>query len=44
MIAQLIEAQVAEFGRWGLAGALALILLLGTSITFVLVHRTMVKR
>jgi putative spermidine/putrescine transport system permease protein len=44
MIAQLIEAQVAEFGRWGLAGALALILLLGTSVTFVLVHRTMVKR
>jgi putative spermidine/putrescine transport system permease protein len=44
MIAQLIEAQVAEFGRWGLAGALALILLLGTSVTFILVHRTMVKR
>lgn len=44
MISQLIEAQVAEFGRWGLAGALALILLLGTSVTFVLVHRTMVNR
>jgi putative spermidine/putrescine transport system permease protein len=44
MIAQLIEAQVAEFGRWGLAGALALILLLGTSVTVILVHRTMVKR
>ena len=41
MIAQLIEAQVAEFGRWGLAGALALVLLLGTSVTFALVHRTM---
>ncbi len=41
MIAQLIEAQVAEFGRWGLAGALAVILLLGTSVTFGLVHRTM---
>jgi putative spermidine/putrescine transport system permease protein len=41
MIAQLIEAQVAEFGRWGLAGALALILLLGTSVTFVLVQRTL---
>lgn len=39
MIAQLIEAQVAEFGRWGLAGALAVILLLGTSVTFVLVQR-----
>jgi putative spermidine/putrescine transport system permease protein len=41
MIAQLIEAQVAEFGRWGLAGALALILLLGTSVTFALVQRTL---
>jgi putative spermidine/putrescine transport system permease protein len=41
MIAQLIEAQVAEFGRWGLAGALALILLLGTSVTFMLVQRTL---
>jgi len=41
MIAQLIEAQVAEFGRWGLAGALAVILLLGTSVTFVLVQRTL---
>jgi putative spermidine/putrescine transport system permease protein len=41
MIAQLIEAQVAEFGRWGLAGALSLILLLGTSVTFVLVQRTL---
>jgi len=41
MIAQLIETQVAEFGRWGLAGALALILLLGTSVTFALVQRTL---
>jgi putative spermidine/putrescine transport system permease protein len=41
MIAQLIEVQVAEFGRWGLAGALALILLLGTSVTFLLVQRTL---
>ena len=41
MIAQLIESQVAEFGRWGLAGALALILLLGTSVTFGLVQRTL---
>jgi putative spermidine/putrescine transport system permease protein len=39
MIAQLIEIQVAEFGRWGLAGALALVLLLGTSVTFALVQR-----
>lgn len=39
MIAQLIEMQVSEFGRWGLAGALAVILLIGTSVTFVLVQR-----
>jgi hypothetical protein len=38
MIAQLIEAQVAEFGR-GFRRALAVILLLGTSVTFVLVQR-----
>lgn len=41
MIAQLIEAQVAEFGSWGIGGALAVILLLGTSMTFVLVQRTL---
>ena len=32
MIAQLIEMQVADFGNWGLAGALAVILLLGTGV------------
>jgi putative spermidine/putrescine transport system permease protein len=41
MVAQLIEMQVAEFGRWGIAGALAVILLLGTSVTFALVQRTL---
>lgn len=41
MIAQLIEAQVGEFGRWGLAGALAVILLVGSGATFVVVHRTL---
>lgn len=40
MIAQLIETQVGEFGRWGLAGALAVILLLATSAIFVVLHRT----
>ncbi|HEV2550250.1 MAG TPA: ABC transporter permease [Stellaceae bacterium] len=39
MIAQLIEMQVSELGRWGLAGALAVILLLGTSVAFALVQR-----
>lgn len=39
MIAQLIEMQVADFGNWGLAGALALILFVGTASTFVFVQR-----
>ena len=30
MIAQLIEMQVADFGNWGLAGALAVVLLAAT--------------
>jgi putative spermidine/putrescine transport system permease protein len=42
MIAQLIEMQVAEFGRWGLAGALAIVLLLGTTISFALVSRSLI--
>lgn len=36
MIAQLIEMQVADFGNWGLAGALAVVLLAGTALTFAL--------
>jgi putative spermidine/putrescine transport system permease protein len=42
MIAQLIEMQIADFGNWGLAGALAVILLLGTTTTFLLVSRSLV--
>jgi putative spermidine/putrescine transport system permease protein len=41
MIAQLIEMQIADFGNWGLAGALALVLLLGTTMTFLLVSRSL---
>jgi putative spermidine/putrescine transport system permease protein len=41
MIAQLIEMQIADFGNWGLAGALAVILLLGTTMTFLLVSRSL---
>lgn len=44
MIAQLIEQQIANFGNWGLAGALAVVLLVGTGISFVLVHRTVGMR
>ena len=42
MIAQLIEMQIADFGNWGLAGALAVVLLLGTTMTFLLVSRSLI--
>ena len=38
MIAQILAMEVADFGRWGLAGAVALVLLLGTSVIFMLVQ------
>ena len=40
MIAQLIEQQVADFGNWGLAGALAAILLAGATLTLAFAQRT----
>ena len=40
MIAQLIEMQVADFGNWGLAGALAVVLFAGTVVTFALLRRS----
>jgi putative spermidine/putrescine transport system permease protein len=40
MIAQLIEQQVADFGEWGVAGALSVILMLGVGVTFALLFRT----
>ena len=42
MIAQLIEMQVADFGNWGLAGALAVILLAGTVTAFMFVNRSLI--
>jgi len=39
MIAQLIEAEVSDLGRWGVAGALALVLLFGVAVTFALLFR-----
>ena len=39
MVAQVIEAQVADLGNWGLAGALSAVLLAGTGITLALVLR-----
>ncbi len=40
MIAQLIQSQIADFGNWGLAGALALVLLAVTAIMLALLHAT----
>ena len=40
MIAQLIEQQVADFGEWGVAGALSVILMVGVGVTFALLFRT----
>jgi putative spermidine/putrescine transport system permease protein len=39
MIAQMIEQQIGTFGNWGVAGALAVVLLLGTGICLALVQR-----
>jgi putative spermidine/putrescine transport system permease protein len=39
MIAQLIEQQVADFGNWGMAGALSAVLLAGTAIILTLIMR-----
>ncbi len=41
MIAQLIEMQVADFGDWGLAGALAVVLFAGTAITFGFIRQSL---
>ena len=43
MIAQLIEMQVADFGNWGLAGALSVVLLAGTIAAFSVVNRTLLE-
>ena len=42
MLAQIIETQVAEFGRWGFAGALAVVLLGATALAFGLLRRAMI--
>jgi putative spermidine/putrescine transport system permease protein len=42
MLAQIIETQVAEFGRWGCAGALAVVLLGATALAFGLLRRAMI--
>ncbi len=40
MVAQLIQDQIAEFGDWGVAGALSMVLILGTALLLLLVHAT----
>jgi putative spermidine/putrescine transport system permease protein len=40
MIAQLIQEQIGDFGNWGMAGALALVLLGSTAIVLGLLHAT----
>jgi putative spermidine/putrescine transport system permease protein len=41
MIAQMIEKQISQFGNWGLAGALAVVLLVGTGVSLAIVHRVL---
>jgi len=40
MIAQLIQEQIGDFGNWGMAGALALVLLGTTAIVVGTLHAT----
>jgi len=40
MVAQLIQDQIGQFGNWGIAGALSLILLLATAVLLGLLHAT----
>ncbi len=39
MIAQLIQMQIEEFGNWGFASALSVVLLFGTAVTIGLIYR-----
>jgi putative spermidine/putrescine transport system permease protein len=39
MIAQLIQMQIDEFGHWGFASALSVVLLFGTAVTIALIYR-----
>ena len=38
MIAQLIQSQVSDFGNWGLAGALSVVLLAAVAAAFALLR------
>jgi putative spermidine/putrescine transport system permease protein len=40
MIAQLIQSQIADFGQWGMDGALAVVLLFAVGVSFAVIHRT----
>jgi putative spermidine/putrescine transport system permease protein len=40
MVAQLIQSQISDFGRWGLAGALSVTLLIAVGATFAVLRHT----
>jgi putative spermidine/putrescine transport system permease protein len=40
MIAQLIQRQIGDFGNWGLAGALSAVLLAGTLLLLLAIHKS----
>lgn len=40
MVAQLIQDQIGNFGNWGMAGALSLVLIAGTGLLMLAVHMT----
>jgi putative spermidine/putrescine transport system permease protein len=44
MIAQLILIQIGDFGNWGVAGALAIILLFGAAVSLALLYRIAAAR
>ena len=43
MIAQSIQSQIADFGDWGLAGALSVVLLVGVAVVFALIRRVVTR-
>jgi len=40
MVAQLIQSQIADFGRWGVVGALSVVLLIAVGVIFAILRRT----
>jgi putative spermidine/putrescine transport system permease protein len=40
MVAQVIQSQIADFGRWGVAGALSVVLLIAVAVIFAILRRS----